>query len=125
MRARDAAADCSERASTGCQWLEVLPEATEPPRFWGVLSAATPVGAVTAYPINSWLVRRAFKHGMMSAAAPAMPSMAMTGAGGKSSEPAHAMAPPSPTLVLTTSAATFAALLLALWVTAHFVPITF
>ena len=32
--------------------------------FWGVMSLATLVGAVTAYPINWWLVKNQLKHGM-------------------------------------------------------------
>jgi hypothetical protein len=35
--------------------------------FWGVMALATMAGAVTAYPINSWMVRRGLKHGMMTA----------------------------------------------------------
>ncbi len=35
--------------------------------FWGVMSLATLAGMVTAYPINSWMVARGLKHGMMSA----------------------------------------------------------
>jgi len=95
------------------------------PRFWGVMSAATLVGAVTAYPINSWLVRRGFKHGMMTASAPAMPGMAMAAPAAVSSEPAHSMPPPSAKVVLTATAATLAALLVAVGVTAYFVPLTF
>ncbi len=33
-------------------------------RFWGVMSLATLVGLVTAYPINFWLVAKKLKHGM-------------------------------------------------------------
>lgn len=33
-------------------------------RFWAVMSLATLVGAVLAYPINWWLVRNGLKHGM-------------------------------------------------------------
>ncbi len=35
--------------------------------FWGISSAATIAGAITAYPANSWLVGSGLKHGMMSA----------------------------------------------------------
>jgi hypothetical protein len=35
--------------------------------FWGVMSLATMAGMVTAYPINSWMVAKGLKHGMMSA----------------------------------------------------------
>jgi hypothetical protein len=37
------------------------------PVFWGIMSVATMVGMLTAYPINSWMVGRGIKHGMMSA----------------------------------------------------------
>lgn len=33
-------------------------------RFWGVMSLATLVGAVLAYPVNQWLVKHGLKHGM-------------------------------------------------------------
>jgi hypothetical protein len=38
-------------------------EATSP-RFWGVMSAATLLGAVLAYPVSRWLVAKGLKHGM-------------------------------------------------------------
>ncbi|MSP13180.1 MAG: DUF4396 domain-containing protein [Chloroflexi bacterium] len=38
-------------------------EATNP-RFWGVMSLATMVGAALAYPVNYWLVAKGLKHGM-------------------------------------------------------------
>lgn len=46
-----------------------LPGADNPNHllFWGVMSLATIVGMITAYPINSWLVAKGLKHGMMSA----------------------------------------------------------
>lgn len=46
-----------------------VPGADSPYRleFWGVMSLATMAGMVTAYPINSWMVGRGLKHGMMSA----------------------------------------------------------
>lgn len=34
--------------------------------FWGLMSLATMVGFIIAYPINSWMVGRGIKHGMMS-----------------------------------------------------------
>jgi hypothetical protein len=40
-------------------------------RFWGVMSLATLVGAVVAYPINVWLVQAGYKHGMGTERAPA------------------------------------------------------
>lgn len=41
-------------------------DAMEPtnPRFWGIMSLATIVGGVMAYPINWWMVERKIKHGM-------------------------------------------------------------
>lgn len=33
-------------------------------RFWGIMSLATLVGAIPAYPINWWLVSKGLKHGM-------------------------------------------------------------
>ena len=34
------------------------------PRFWGIMSLATLVGGVLAFPINWWMVKREIKHGM-------------------------------------------------------------
>ncbi|MGE3954549.1 MAG: DUF4396 domain-containing protein [Parachlamydiales bacterium] len=36
------------------------------PYFWGVMSLATFVAFLLAYPINSWMVAKGIKHGMMS-----------------------------------------------------------
>ena len=47
-------------------------------RFWGVMSLATLVGAVIAYPVNVWLVAVGLKHGMGS--------VRVLGAGGHSLE---------------------------------------
>jgi len=33
-------------------------------RFWGIMSLATLVGTIPAYPINWWLVKKGLKHGM-------------------------------------------------------------
>jgi Domain of unknown function (DUF4396) len=41
--------------------------------FWGIMSAATLVGFLFAYPINSWMVKKGIKHGMMSAKKVSMP----------------------------------------------------
>jgi hypothetical protein len=40
-------------------------------RFWGIMSLATMVGAVVAYPINVWLVQAGYKHGMGTERPPA------------------------------------------------------
>ncbi|WOO43477.1 DUF4396 domain-containing protein [Rubellicoccus peritrichatus] len=47
----------------------IIPNADSPynAEFWFLMSMATIVGMATAYPINSWMVRRGLKHGMMSA----------------------------------------------------------
>lgn len=36
------------------------------PYFWGMMSLATIIGFIFAYPINSWMVKKGIKHGMMS-----------------------------------------------------------
>ena len=40
------------------------------PLFWGIMSLATIAASFTAYPINSWMVGRGLKHGMMTAVPP-------------------------------------------------------
>lgn len=49
--------------------MHVCPDADSPYHvlFWGVMSVATIAGMITAYPINSWMVSKGLKHGMMSA----------------------------------------------------------
>ena len=44
------------------------PQASDPlsPYFWGMMSLATIIGSFVSYPINSWMVKRGVKHGMMS-----------------------------------------------------------
>ena len=78
-----------------------LPGSDNPlrPEFWGIMSAATLVGMVTAYPINSWMVRRGVKHGMMSAIPPSpmaaagrMADMPAAAAGAKPADGMAAMA---------------------------------
>lgn len=34
--------------------------------FWGLMSLATLIGFIFAYPVNSWMVKNKIKHGMMS-----------------------------------------------------------
>ena len=48
--------------------MHIFPEADNPYHalFWGVMSLATMTGMITAYPINSWMVAKGLKHGMMS-----------------------------------------------------------
>ena len=46
----------------------IYPEGGNPATllFWGIMSIATMIGFIFAYPINSWMVRIGIKHGMMS-----------------------------------------------------------
>ncbi len=49
-------------------WTLIEPSAASPSslHFWGKMSLATIVAGLTAYPMNSWLVKRGLKHGMMT-----------------------------------------------------------
>lgn len=49
-------------------WTLIEPSATSPTslHFWGKMSLATIIAGITAYPINSWLVKNKLKHGMMT-----------------------------------------------------------
>jgi manganese oxidase len=48
------------------------------PLFWGIMSLATIAASFTAYPINSWMVRRGLKHGMMTAVPASQPAATMS-----------------------------------------------
>jgi hypothetical protein len=48
------------------------------PLFWGIMSLATIAASFTAYPINSWMVGRGLKHGMMTAVPASQPAAAMS-----------------------------------------------
>lgn len=133
-----------------------LPDAGNPfhGTFWGIMSLATMAGMITAYPINSWMVARGFKHGMMSAmpkekpmgepdhsgmnhgmketmAMPDQPAMDMPGKMGmamesmKPTHSGHEASSLSPGTAAAIMAGTFALLFLVLWVVALFVPIVF
>ncbi|MCI0600021.1 MAG: DUF4396 domain-containing protein [Beijerinckiaceae bacterium] len=112
--------------------MHALPQSRNPlhPLFWGVMSLATLAGGVTAYPINSWMVRRGIKHGMMTAprkAMPAMPGMkvpdlALPMPASDSSYTRHAM-PVSLAQQALTVALTLAVLAVAVWLTARAAPI--
>ena len=129
-----------------------LPYGDDPlhPLFWFIMGMAAIAGAITAYPINSWMVRNKLKHGCMTLPEPGQPTpnvghqspemarqgegTAMSGgetmagmdhaAGGEG----HAMqmgSLPMPKM-LAIIALTFACLLAAAWITAaFFAPITF
>lgn len=49
-------------------WMLIEPSASSPAslHFWGKMSLATIIAGHTAYPINSWLVKKKLKHGMMT-----------------------------------------------------------
>jgi Domain of unknown function (DUF4396) len=115
------------------------------PLFWFVMGLAAIAGGITAYPINSWLVRNRLKHGCMTLPEPGQPApnighhsmegmpmpegrkmegMDMAGEGREG----HAMemgSLPMPKMIAIV-ALSFACLLLAAWITsAFFAPITF
>ena len=94
------------------------------------MSVATLAGGVTAYPINSWMVRRGIKHGMMSAPKKAVPAMAgmktpdmvmpMPTSGGMHARHATPMSLARQAQIV---ALTLAALAVAVWLTAPIAPI--
>ena len=112
--------------------MHALPESRNPlhPLFWGVMSVATLVGGFTAYPINSWMVRRGIKHGMMSApakstsakGATAMPGMAMPRKGAAKGLPHHGE-PLTVAAQIGVLAMTLLALAGAIWLTTRIAPI--
>jgi len=99
--------------------MERLPDGNNPtePLFWGIMSLATIVGMITAYPINSWMVRRGLKHGMMSA----MPK----GMEMKSKKPAKKMPTVSTMQKNIMFCVSLLCFLIALGVTYHFADIHF
>ena len=108
-----------------------LPASRDPtgPLFWGVMSLATLAGMATAYPINSWMVRRGLKHGMMTAPPPGGTSAGEMAHSGQSMAQ-HSMAPHhGATLPFAQAGAvvllTFAALGGVVLLTSAFVPIRF
>ena len=112
--------------------MHALPELRNPlhPLFWGVMSVATLAGGVTAYPINSWMVRRGIKHGMMSAPQKVVPAIAamksldrampMSASGGMHTQHATPMSLARQAQLV---ALTLAALAVAVWLTARVAPI--
>jgi hypothetical protein len=118
-----------------------LPGSDNPtnPIFWGIMSAATLVGMLTAYPINAWMVARGIKHGMMSAIPTPKPRPLGPLPGPSQAVPAGQMAAsmamplhqgPPPKSVPTSVAAgvllrTMAVCLAAIWATSWFVPLKF
>lgn len=128
-----------------------LPYGDDPlhPLFWFIMGLASIAGGITAYPINSWMVRNKLKHGCMTLPEPGQPapdighkSMEMAGQGEGMAMPAggkmegmamgggegHAMQMGSLPLpkMLAIIALTFACLPAAGWITsAFFAPITF
>lgn len=110
--------------------MHTLPGANNPNHllFWGVMSLATIAGMITAYPINSWLVAKGLKHGMMSAIAEPKNTETMdmkmdmsSSMEKKEHHGAHLSASKSILILV----GTFLILLLSLWITNWFVPIKF
>ncbi len=110
--------------------MHTLPGANNPNHllFWGVMSLATIVGMITAYPINSWLVAKGLKHGMMSAIAEPKSTetmdmkMDMSSSMEKKEHHGTHLSASQSVLILV---GTFLILLLSLWITNWFVPIKF
>ncbi len=125
--------------------MRVVPEGDNPwnAAFWGVMSAATIIGGITTYPINSWLVAKGYKHGMVSAPSKEPAQVAMSGGGdhdmaamsGHGEMAGHGaghehgsgagMPEPSMALVVGVSVGTFVLMLAAAAVASIFAPITF
>ncbi len=110
--------------------MHTLPGANNPNHllFWGVMSLATIAGMITAYPINSWLVAKGLKHGMMSAIAKPKSTETMdmkmdmsSSMEKKEHHGAHLSASKSILILV----GTFLILFLSLWITNWFVPIKF
>lgn len=81
------------------------------------MSMATLTGMITAYAINSWMVRKEIKHGMMTKPKPGAEMPAMEH---------HQMAPAlSLTKMVGVMALTFAILFGVLFLTSRFIPISF
>jgi hypothetical protein len=110
------------------------------PLFWFIMGMATIAGGITAYPVNSWLVRRKLKHGCMTLPeAGAAPVPEEHGHHAMGLEPAHQAMAGGPeghahheigTLPTGQAAAmiglTFVCLLVAAWLTSAFLaPISF
>ncbi len=112
--------------------MHALPDANNPYHllFWGVMSVATIAGMITAYPINSWMVAKGLKHGMMSAI-PA-PKMRNNSISKSSKDDMNDMPMEHANHSLATSIqstivliGTFSLLIISLLITTIFVPITF
>jgi len=86
------------------------------PYFWGRMSVATIIGFIVAYPINSWMVKKNIKHGMMSKPQAGEMGMDM-----------HHMTPASLALPrqIGMVAATYILFFIAMWITSYIVPISF
>ena len=115
--------------------MHLLPGADNPHHavFWGVMSLATMAGMITAYPINSWMVARGLKHGMMSAIPKPKGGVeaGMPAEMGMNMEMSHGMqhshhASVLPKVqVVAVLIGIFGVLALSLWITGLFAPIIF
>jgi hypothetical protein len=113
-----------------------LPGSDNPtnPTFWGIMSLAAMAGKVTAYPINSWMVARGIKHGMMSAPSPGQASsqapghehsMAMGSMGHQAGSMGHQAAQLTWAQAIGIFLLTFTCLAAAVWITSWFEELRF
>ena len=102
--------------------------------FWGVMSLATMVGMVTAYPINLWMVTKGIKHGMMSATpkhkgkettSTTSEKMEANMDMSKGKQNMHHASKVSTLELFVILFSTFGLLALSLWITSLYAPITF
>ena len=85
--------------------------------FWGISAIATMAGMITAYPINSWMVGKGLKHGMMSAVTDSSKKMDMSHMDMSHDKGSNV----SLTTKLGVVVLTFAILAVAIWITSFFV----
>ncbi len=104
-----------------------FPEGNSPfnPLFWAIMSIATMVGFLFAYPINSWLIRKKVKHGMMSK----RPKKDMMNHMEHEDPPKEQMTHEEPKISLSKQflliMTTFAFLIFTIWITSLFTPVSF
>jgi hypothetical protein len=91
--------------------------------FWGISSLATIVGAIAAYPVNSWLVGSGLKHGMMSAVSGKQRMAGMADMPGMNTEGGHKESRVSFMKKLGVFLLSVGFLLAAVWVTSQVIPL--
>lgn len=116
--------------------MDRLPGSDNPtnPTFWGIMSLAAMTGMVTAYPINSWMVARGIKHGMMTASSPEQassqapghePAMAMGSMDHQAGSMGHHKAKLSLAQAIGIFLLTLTCLVAAVWITSWFAELRF